>query len=169
MSWEETRMSQNPHSAPAICPPLMSKPKPTKFYLLDAPQPLNTDPSRTTSSWSLVSHPYTVLSHPHYLRGSIDVEHQGVIAGDHAPAPWATPAPPVPHQLQEAAHEALFCIHSRAFLEGREAGKSCRLSIARLRGAFQPIALQLGTLVSLNSGRDGVEWAQHLYVVPQQK
>lgn len=42
----------------------------------------------------------------HYLGGSVDVEHEGVILGDHTPAPGAALAPLVPDELQEAAHEA---------------------------------------------------------------
>ncbi|KAL0622558.1 hypothetical protein AAY473_006146 [Plecturocebus cupreus] len=42
-----------------------------------------------------------------YLRGSVDIEHQGVIPRDHTPAPGTALAPLVPSELQEAAHQAL--------------------------------------------------------------
>lgn len=35
----------------------------------------------------------------HYLRGSIDVQHKGVIPGDHTPAPGAALAPLVTDEL----------------------------------------------------------------------
>lgn len=52
-----------------------------------------------------------------YLRGCIDVQHQGLIPGDHAPAPGAAPAPLVPRELQEAAHQALIRGRRGLFLE----------------------------------------------------
>lgn len=39
-----------------------------------------------------------------YLGGSVDIQHKGIISGDHTPAPRAAPAPLVSHELQEAAH-----------------------------------------------------------------
>ena len=52
-----------------------------------------------------------------YLRGSINVEHEGVVPGDDTPAPGPTLAPFVPQKLQKAAYQALLGPRHGSFLK----------------------------------------------------
>ena len=72
--------------------------------LTPTPLPTDTRAARRGREW-------------HYLRGSIDVEHKGVVPGDGTPDPGPTLAPLVPQELQKAAYEALLRPRHGSFLK----------------------------------------------------
>ena len=93
-----------------------------------------------------------------YLWGSVDIEHQGVVPGDHAPAPGATSAPLVPDELQEAAHDALVGPRRRPFLKPESAASEVPHQTAQTwaQGLMVPIPV----VTQLASGRAAVGSSQ---------
>lgn len=83
-----------------------------------------------------------------YLRGCIDIQHKGVISGDHTPAPGAAPAPLVPHKMQEAAQQTLVRPCQRVFLKAERTVR--RQSALKVSGdQIQPGNFTITTIFSV--------------------